>query len=324
MSRAVSPPPRASHRALSRAAATVALTTFLALGSSVSHASWTAVDDTQPATVTTGTMAMSSAGLAGLAITYSATDQVVINPVTVSNTGSVPLELGSIGVTADASSDTLRANVTLVTWVKPAEGCLAPAPAGTLLSSSSIPLPGSVSVPAGGTAELCAATKLTGAVEGLASASMSLTLTVNASGGGTWATQASETLTQSVAGASLPAPTGLTCTPKAFSGFSFVVITWTAPTGSPSPVAGYNIYIDGFELGYMTGTSMNVMEEVGEYKIGVNNGDPFVASASMSAKPNADVTVRTVFQDASVSVDSTLVPIVVGAVGSDPAGVACG
>jgi hypothetical protein len=232
-------------RLLPRVAVTVALVVMLTLTSTVGFAAWNATVG-KPATVTAGTVGISSSGFAGLAHTYTATSTTRIAPVAVSNTGTVPLTLSSAAIGATGA---LAPGVTLALWKAPTTGCQAAVPSTgvftTTLNVATAAIPASLAfaVPTTGLA-LCAATTLSGTVAALAGQSVSATITLTASVGTQWtATDAStaRSLTQSVQG--VLAPTTLTCaTGPGYTLFirryDGVTLQWKASAGAD----GYRIY----------------------------------------------------------------------------------
>jgi hypothetical protein len=255
---------RRCPRLLPQAAVALCLVVMLTLTSAVSFAAWNATV-TKNATASAGTVGISSSGFAALAHGYSASSVVKVAPVTVSNTGTVPLTLSSVAIGATGP---LAPNLSLALWKAPSAGCQASVPTGsftTTLSAASTAIPASFAfaVPATGLS-LCAATTLTGSAASLAAQTVTPTITLTGSVGSHWAAADASTarsFTQTVQG--VQPPTGLGCAdgdgyPGWIFTFDSVLITWTAPAGAVS----YKVYVATADGATLVGTTTSTRFEI--------------------------------------------------------------
>lgn len=245
-----------------RLAVAVAAAVMLTLTSTVTHAAWTA-STSASGNASTGTIALTSSGISGLAFTYPSVDSTTIVPISLSNSGSVALPLTSASI---STTGTLSAsNVTLTLWQRTGTTCPASIPGATTskattgLGAGSLALPtGFASVPAGGSVNFCAATTLTGPLADTAGRQITATLTFSGQVGAAWTaidTSAGRTFTQSVAG--LAAPRIVDCIAGKRSTWIYdydtARIIWTSVPGATS----YRLYRNGVAIGSpITGTEL--------------------------------------------------------------------
>jgi len=215
----------------------------LGAGAGAARAGWTAPERPATASVTAGTLGVTLSGFAALRTVYSSAALAATAPVTVRNTGSVPvpytLTLASPAVTALATAVSVRA------WpVATAAACTpAAAAAGTpgLTWVTVGPLTG-VLAP-GASTVYCMRSSVTQAQRFvLLRGTVTVTATLIA-GQGTWTSTATASAAQSVADTLTPgAPTATGATD------SSVTLGWAAPADTAA-VTGYRIVRDGVVIG---------------------------------------------------------------------------
>lgn len=255
-----------------RTTALVALAVVLTLSSTVVHASWTAAGSATT-TASNGTIGVTTGGSIPTALntTYSASSLTRTGPVTITNTGTTPLEVRQLAVsTATGSSRVPAASVSLAVWLTSGAVCGTSVPTSTLasgtLASGALTLTTAPTVAVGAARTLCLGTTLTGGFGAHVGKTVESTVTVVAGvpGSSQWvATDASaRTFTQQVP---LTAPVisclnngasyGFTLSWSSVQGASYVARwrtgttgTWSAPVAVTSPQSFTN-WSGGVEIG---------------------------------------------------------------------------
>ena len=181
---------------LSRAAVAVGLTVFLiGSGSAVGYASWNAQATTN-ASATAGTAAMTTSGITALTGNYKSGSLVITAPVTVTNTGTVPL---AYTFTVSGATNTLASRITLQIW-KQSGTCTStadPIATGTLAAPPVLPA-NATSAAAGEILVLCLRTTLTGSHSDSLGLTVSPTLAITGTVGTNWSATSSGSFTQAV------------------------------------------------------------------------------------------------------------------------------
>jgi len=169
-----------------RTFAAVLLSVMLVMSSTIAHAAWTA-NAQASTTATNGKVGITSNGTVGssLAHAYTPTSLTRIGAITLTNTGSVPLEIRRVAIAAQAAPTNVPpSQVGIVVWAPASSACGVSVP-GTVLASgtlelASLPLSASqllsVTVPR----TLCVATTLNGGTQSQAGKTVSASLTFNA------------------------------------------------------------------------------------------------------------------------------------------------
>lgn len=247
-------PSRHGMKASTRMSMIAGVVVFLTLISGVSFAAWTATS-TKTATATTGavsiatgaTKAATTSTIADLGpVTYEATNQSVVKPITVWNTGSVAATLNSVTISRPlGSSNTLSGqDIAVKFWVGEDASCTAPTSvtstnlaAGTVTLSAPQP-----TIAAGSSIILCASTTFTGSLNNEVR-SISTELLLNASASANWkASDAlavpSRTFTQTVQQIPQLTSPNIQCSDTRPGGGRYQsTISWTPPTNAPVGVS---------------------------------------------------------------------------------------
>jgi len=299
-----------------RMAITVGVVIFLSLVSSVSFAAWTA-SSSKSATVSVGKVAVTT-GTAGGANTisalgphiYSPVSSPVSKPITVRNTGSVAATVSSITIVRTGDLGDNQVSVKL--WASASSACVASATSVTqpLNNNTSINLSSlNMTIPASGSAILCASTTFTGDLVTQAGRSINVEFRLNASAGTQWTTTdslsaAARSFTQTIIINITPnAPTMLQCVDQEDK--SIISISWSTPSGFIAPNGGYNVYLDGVYLGNTTTTSTLVANRANTGITAILTSDENSASGGNTG----NLTVRAVSATGTESANSAPIPI---------------
>ncbi|WP_210403776.1 hypothetical protein [Salinibacterium sp. UTAS2018] len=270
---------------------------FLSLVSGVSFAAWSA-SSTQTATASAGAVALTTATASGASTisalgphTYTASNQSLTKAITVRNTGTVEATVSTIAITR---SGTLGGDqIAVKFWVGTNSSCAATTPvvsatlAGGTVSLSTLKM----KLASTGSAILCTSTTFTGSLVSQAGKTTTATFAINSSAGTNWnatdvVAEAGRSFTQSIFQTKAPnAPTGTMCVNER-SDYT-VTVSWNAPAGFTTPNGGYNVYYDGSLIGNSTTTTASI-----------------TGNATW-----ADITIRAVASDGTMSVDSADIPV---------------
>ena len=307
------------HRGMKRStrmAITVGVVIFLSLVSSISFAAWTA-SSSKNATVSIGKVAVTTGTTGGANTisalgphTYSAVSPPVLKPITVRNTGSVRATVSSIAILRTGTLGDNQVSVTF--WAGSSSACTASAPAVTqlIINNTSIDLSSlNMTIPATGSAILCASTTFTGSLATQAGRTMNVEFALTSRAGTQWVAAdsmavAARSFTQSIFIDVAPnAPTVVQCVDTIDN--NVITISWSTPNGFLAPNGGYNVYLDGVYLGNTPNTSTLVANRANSGTNAILTSD----ANSASGGNTGNLTVRAVTLTGTESANSAPIPI---------------
>jgi hypothetical protein len=215
----------------------ITLAVMLTLSSTVSFAAWTATGQasTSAANGTVGITSNASIGSA-LGFTYAATNLTKIGAITLTNTGTVPLEIRNVVIAAQsAATNVPPSQVGISIWAPSSSACGTLVPGTVLasgtLASASLTLSSAQTVATTTPRTLCVATTLNGGIQTLAGKTVEALLTFHAgvAGNSTWVASdpSNRTFTQQVP---VTAPV-VSCRSNSGSTYGFE-LSWSGTTGT--------------------------------------------------------------------------------------------